>query len=58
MADYVILQATEPVTQNSMWKALRPQQHHTLFEERHLRYMKPLGKVRVKHQDHISIHCP
>uniref|UniRef100_A0A3P8WN14 Tyrosine-protein kinase n=1 Tax=Cynoglossus semilaevis TaxID=244447 RepID=A0A3P8WN14_CYNSE len=43
-SDYVILQATEPVTQNSMWKALRPQQHHTLFEERHLRYMKPLGK--------------
>lgn len=48
MADYVILHATEPVTQNPVWRALNPAQHdQTLFEERHLRYINPLGKVRA-----------
>ncbi|XP_053178759.1 tyrosine-protein kinase JAK2 [Scomber japonicus] len=43
-SDYVIL-ATEPVTQSPMWRALNPAQHdQTLFEERHLRYISPLGK--------------
>lgn len=46
-ADYVILHATEPVTHNPVWRALNPaQQDQTLFEERHLRYISPLGKVR------------
>lgn len=44
-SDYVILHATEPVTQSPVWKALSPAQHdQTLFEERHLRYISPLGK--------------
>ncbi|XP_042273480.1 tyrosine-protein kinase JAK2 [Thunnus maccoyii] len=43
-SDYVIL-ATEPVTQSPVWRALSPAQHdQTLFEERHLRYISPLGK--------------
>uniref|UniRef100_A0A7N6BWS5 Tyrosine-protein kinase n=1 Tax=Anabas testudineus TaxID=64144 RepID=A0A7N6BWS5_ANATE len=44
-SDYVILHATEPVTQSPVWRALNPAQHdQTLFEERHLRYISPLGK--------------
>uniref|UniRef100_A0A8D3DD56 Tyrosine-protein kinase n=1 Tax=Scophthalmus maximus TaxID=52904 RepID=A0A8D3DD56_SCOMX len=43
-SDYVILHATEPVTQGPVWKALSPQQDQTMFEERHLRYISPLGK--------------
>ncbi|XP_047443187.1 tyrosine-protein kinase JAK2 [Mugil cephalus] len=44
-SDYVILHATEPVTQNSMYRALCPTHNEqTLFEERHLRYISPLGK--------------
>ncbi|XP_026179361.1 tyrosine-protein kinase JAK2 [Mastacembelus armatus] len=44
-SDYVILHATEPVTQNPVWRVLSPSQHEqTLFEERHLRYISPLGK--------------
>uniref|UniRef100_A0A673A8C1 Tyrosine-protein kinase n=1 Tax=Sphaeramia orbicularis TaxID=375764 RepID=A0A673A8C1_9TELE len=44
-SDYVILHATEPVTQSPVWRALSPAQHdQTLFEERHLRYISPLGK--------------
>uniref|UniRef100_A0A673A582 Tyrosine-protein kinase n=1 Tax=Sphaeramia orbicularis TaxID=375764 RepID=A0A673A582_9TELE len=43
--NYVILHATEPVTQSPVWRALSPAQHdQTLFEERHLRYISPLGK--------------
>nr|XP_046248263.1 tyrosine-protein kinase JAK2 [Scatophagus argus]XP_046248264.1 tyrosine-protein kinase JAK2 [Scatophagus argus] len=44
-SDYVILHATEPVTQSPVWKVLNPDQHsQTVFEERHLRYISPLGK--------------
>ncbi|XP_010740404.3 tyrosine-protein kinase JAK2 [Larimichthys crocea] len=44
-SDYVILHATEPVTQSPVWRALSPaQQDQTLFEERHLRYISLLGK--------------
>nr|QHD18498.1 Janus kinases 3 [Trachinotus ovatus] len=43
-SDYVILHATEPVTQSPVWRALSPQHDQTLFEERHLRYITPLGK--------------
>ncbi|KAM7012052.1 tyrosine-protein kinase JAK2 [Tautogolabrus adspersus] len=44
-SDYVILHATEPVTQSPVWKALSPNQHdQTLFEERHLRFISNLGK--------------
>ncbi|KAF3690776.1 Tyrosine-protein kinase JAK2 [Channa argus] len=44
-SDYVILHATEPVTQSPVWRALSPAQHdQTLFEERHLRYISPIGK--------------
>ncbi|KAG7513365.1 tyrosine-protein kinase JAK3 [Solea senegalensis] len=43
-SDYVILHATEPVTQSPVWRALGPQHDQTLFEERHLRYISPLGK--------------
>ncbi|XP_040895348.1 tyrosine-protein kinase JAK2 [Toxotes jaculatrix] len=43
-SDYVILRATEPVTQNPVWRALNPHHDQTLFEERHLRYISPLGK--------------
>nr|XP_019953859.1 PREDICTED: tyrosine-protein kinase JAK2-like isoform X1 [Paralichthys olivaceus] len=43
-SDYVILRATEPVTQSPVWRALSPQHDQTLFEERHLRYIAPLGK--------------
>ncbi|KAG7230674.1 hypothetical protein INR49_025391 [Caranx melampygus] len=43
-SDYVILHATEPVTQSVVWRALSPQHDQTLFEERHLRYITPLGK--------------
>lgn len=51
MADYVILHATEPVTQSPVWRALSPaQQDQTLFEERHLRYISLLGKVSLHHQ--------
>uniref|UniRef100_UPI0037E8A0C1 tyrosine-protein kinase JAK2 n=1 Tax=Semicossyphus pulcher TaxID=241346 RepID=UPI0037E8A0C1 len=44
-SDYVILHATEPVTQNPVWRVMSPdQQDQTLFEERHLRYISSLGK--------------
>ncbi|XP_042371560.1 tyrosine-protein kinase JAK2 isoform X2 [Plectropomus leopardus] len=44
-SDYVILHGAEPVTQSPVWKALSPAHHdQTLFEERHLRYISPLGK--------------
>uniref|UniRef100_A0A665VLH1 Tyrosine-protein kinase n=1 Tax=Echeneis naucrates TaxID=173247 RepID=A0A665VLH1_ECHNA len=43
-SDYVILHATEPVTQNPAWRKPSPQYEQTLFEERHLRYISPLGK--------------
>ncbi|XP_035033038.1 tyrosine-protein kinase JAK2 [Hippoglossus stenolepis] len=43
-SDYVILRATEPVTQSPVWRALSTQHDQTLFEERHLRYITPLGK--------------
>ncbi|XP_074490739.1 tyrosine-protein kinase JAK2 isoform X2 [Sebastes fasciatus] len=44
-SDYVILHATEPVTQSPMWRTLSPAKHdQPLFEERHLRYISPLGK--------------
>ncbi|XP_039984309.1 tyrosine-protein kinase JAK2 [Xiphias gladius] len=43
-SDYVILHSTEPVTQSPVWRSLNPQQNQTLFEERHLRYISPLGK--------------
>ncbi|KAL3047275.1 hypothetical protein OYC64_021489 [Pagothenia borchgrevinki] len=44
-SDYVILHATEPVAQSPVWRALSPDQgEQTLFEERHLRYISPLGK--------------
>ncbi|KAM9763063.1 tyrosine-protein kinase JAK2 isoform 1-T2 [Menidia menidia] len=44
-SDYVILHATEPVSQNPLCRVASPaQQDHTLFEERHLRYISPLGK--------------
>ncbi|XP_078114868.1 tyrosine-protein kinase JAK2 [Sander vitreus] len=44
-SDYEILHAAEPVTQSSVWRAISPAQHdQTLFEERHLRYIHPLGK--------------
>nr|XP_033936237.1 tyrosine-protein kinase JAK2 isoform X2 [Pseudochaenichthys georgianus] len=44
-SDYVILHATEPVAQRPVWRALTPDQgEQTLFEERHLRYISPLGK--------------
>ncbi|KAA8589465.1 hypothetical protein FQN60_012830 [Etheostoma spectabile] len=44
-SDYVILHAAEPVTQSVVWRAISPAQHdQTLFEERHLRYIHPLGK--------------
>ncbi|XP_014836009.1 PREDICTED: tyrosine-protein kinase JAK3 isoform X2 [Poecilia mexicana] len=44
-SDYVILHATEPVTQSPMSKAFNLVPHdQTLFEERHLCYISPLGK--------------
>ncbi|KAM7409604.1 hypothetical protein PAMA_001203 [Pampus argenteus] len=44
-SDYVILHATDPVTENPMLRAFSPTQHNqALFEERHLRYISPLGK--------------
>lgn len=44
----MILFATEPDTQNPAWRALTPsQQEQTVFEERHLRYISLLGKVRL-----------
>nr|WTM56513.1 JAK3 protein [Lateolabrax maculatus] len=44
-SDYVILHATEPVTQNPVWRALSHGQYdQMLFEERHLRYISTLGK--------------
>ncbi|XP_013866245.1 tyrosine-protein kinase JAK2 [Austrofundulus limnaeus] len=44
-SDYEILHATEPVTQSSVCRVLSPAQpDHTVFEERHLRYIRPLGK--------------
>ncbi|XP_041647969.1 tyrosine-protein kinase JAK2 isoform X2 [Cheilinus undulatus] len=42
-SDYVILHATEPVSQSPGWKALT-QHDQTLFEERHLRFISSLGK--------------
>lgn len=51
VTDYVILHATEPVTQSPMSKALNLVPHdQTLFEERHLCYISPLGKVSLKQQ--------
>lgn len=48
MADYVILHATEPVTQSPVWRALSHGQYdQMLFEERHLRYISTLGKVSL-----------
>ncbi|XP_070817587.1 tyrosine-protein kinase JAK2 isoform X1 [Chaetodon trifascialis] len=44
-SDYVILHATELVTQSPVCTALSPVQHtQTLLEERHLRYISLLGK--------------
>ncbi|KAM9358551.1 tyrosine-protein kinase JAK2 [Symphorus nematophorus] len=44
-SDYVILHASEPVTQSPAWRTLSPAQaDQTLFEERHLRYISLLGK--------------
>ncbi|XP_041863066.1 tyrosine-protein kinase JAK2 [Melanotaenia boesemani] len=44
-SDYVLLHATEPVTPNPVCKVVCPtQQDHALFEERHFRYISPLGK--------------
>ncbi|XP_061594508.1 tyrosine-protein kinase JAK2 [Cololabis saira] len=44
-SDYVILHAAEPVTESPVSLVLTPTQHKdTLFEERHLRYISPLGK--------------
>ncbi|MEQ2268226.1 hypothetical protein AMECASPLE_036379 [Ameca splendens] len=44
-SDYVILHAAEPVTQSPMSIAVNPAPYdHTLFEERHLCYISPLGK--------------
>ncbi|TDH08715.1 hypothetical protein EPR50_G00100370 [Perca flavescens] len=44
-SDYEILHAAEPVTQSPVWRAISPAQHdQTLLEERHLRYIHPLGK--------------
>ncbi|XP_055021033.1 tyrosine-protein kinase JAK2 isoform X2 [Boleophthalmus pectinirostris] len=43
-SDYVILHATDSVSQNAVWKALTPQQNDMLFEERHLCYISLLGK--------------
>ncbi|CAN9500949.1 unnamed protein product [Ophioblennius macclurei] len=44
-SDYEILHSTEPVTQNPAWRAFSSVPHNqTLFEERHLRYISPLGK--------------
>ncbi|KAM3619642.1 uncharacterized protein V6R79_011176 [Siganus canaliculatus] len=44
-SDYVILHATEPVAPTPTWKTLSPAQHdRILFEERHLRFISPLGK--------------
>uniref|UniRef100_A0A3Q4GD16 non-specific protein-tyrosine kinase n=1 Tax=Neolamprologus brichardi TaxID=32507 RepID=A0A3Q4GD16_NEOBR len=45
-SDYVILHATEPVTQSPVCRSYsHPQHDQTLFEERYLRYISPLGKV-------------
>lgn len=47
IADYVILHAAEPVTQSPVWRDVSPdKEDQILFEERHLRYISPLGKVR------------
>ncbi|XP_031606110.1 tyrosine-protein kinase JAK2 [Oreochromis aureus] len=44
-SDYVILHATEPVTQSPVCRSYsHPQHDQTLFEERYLRYISPLGK--------------
>ncbi|XP_029004064.1 tyrosine-protein kinase JAK2 [Betta splendens] len=44
-SDYVILHATEPVTQSPVWRAFDlPQHDQMLYEERHLCYISPLGK--------------
>ncbi|KAM9384168.1 tyrosine-protein kinase JAK2 [Pholidichthys leucotaenia] len=44
-ADYVILHATEPVTQIPVCGPLNTTHHdQILFEERHFRYIAPLGK--------------
>ncbi|KAK7889828.1 hypothetical protein WMY93_025388 [Mugilogobius chulae] len=43
-SDYVILHATESVSQNAVWKALSPHHNDMLFEERHLCYLSLLGK--------------
>ncbi|XP_037530424.1 tyrosine-protein kinase JAK2 [Nematolebias whitei] len=44
-SDYEILHATEPVTQSSVCRVFSPALHdHAAFEERHLRYIRPLGK--------------
>uniref|UniRef100_A0A3B4GVH2 Tyrosine-protein kinase n=1 Tax=Pundamilia nyererei TaxID=303518 RepID=A0A3B4GVH2_9CICH len=47
-SDYVILHATEPVTQSPVCRSYsHPQHDQTLFEERYLRYISPLGKVSL-----------
>lgn len=43
-SDYVILHATESVSQNPVWKTLSPQHNDMLFEERHMCYVSLLGK--------------
>nr|XP_015826305.2 tyrosine-protein kinase JAK2 [Nothobranchius furzeri] len=44
-SDYEILHATESVTQNHVGKVFRlAQDDHTVFDERYLRYIFPLGK--------------
>ncbi|XP_076009174.1 tyrosine-protein kinase JAK2 [Genypterus blacodes] len=45
-SDYVILHAAEPVARrDGLWSSIGPaQQEQTVFEERHLRYICPLGK--------------
>lgn len=54
IADYVILHAAETVTHGPAWRDVSPDnQEQILFEERHLRYISPLGKVRL----HTSNHC-
>uniref|UniRef100_A0A8C6T5Z3 Tyrosine-protein kinase n=1 Tax=Neogobius melanostomus TaxID=47308 RepID=A0A8C6T5Z3_9GOBI len=43
-SDYVILHATESVSQNPVWKALNPHHSDMPFEERHMCYISLLGK--------------
>lgn len=44
-SDYVILHAAESVTHSPAWRDVSPDnEDQILFEERHLRYISPLGK--------------